>query len=331
MNQMATNRKPKVIVSRKIPDSIESRMAELFDVKLNLEDKSFSEDDLIAAFKETDVFVSTVTDNITADIINQAGPQFKMIANFGMGVNHIDMQAAHAKGIVVTNTPGVLTEETADLAMALVLAVPRRIFQGEKVLRAGEWDGWRPMTFLGHSIQGKSLGIIGMGRIGSAIAKRAKAFGMSVHYHNSRRVHESIENELEATYWESLDEMLGQMDVISINCPLTEQTHHLMNRDRLNLLPQHAYVINTARGEIIDESALADLIADGTISGAGLDVFEDEPKVNAKLLELDNVVLIPHMGSATFEARQATGEKVLINIKTFADGHTPPDKILADL
>ena len=331
MNQMATNRKPKVIVSRKIPDSIEARMTELFDVKLNLEDKSFSADDLIAAFKQADVFVSTVTDNITAEIISQAGPQFKMIANFGMGVNHIDMQAAHAKGIVVTNTPGVLTEETADLAMALVLAVPRRIFQGEKVLRAGKWDGWRPMTFLGHSIQGKSLGIIGMGRIGCAVAKRAKAFGMSVHYHNSRRVHESIEREFEATYWESLDEMLGQMDVISINCPLTAKTHHLMNRDRLKLLPQHAYVINTARGELIDEDALADLIADGTISGAGLDVFEHEPDVNPKLLGLDNVVLIPHMGSATFEARQATGEKVLINIKTFTDGHTPPDKILADL
>ncbi len=331
MNQMATNRKPKVIVSRKIPATIETRMAELFDVVLNHEDKPLSKAELIAAFKEGDVFVSTVTDEISADIIKHAGPQFKMIANFGMGVDHIDMKAARAKGIVVTNTPGVLTEETADLAMALVLAVPRRIFQGEKVLRAGNWDGWAPMTFLGHSIQGKKLGIIGMGRIGRAVAKRAKAFGMSVHYHNRRPVHKSIEDELEATHWESLDEMLGQMDVISINCPLTDDTHNLLNRDRLKLLQSHAYVINTARGEVIDEAALAELIADGTISGAGLDVFEHEPKVEAKLLELENVVLIPHMGSATFEARQATGEKVLINIKTFADGHTPPDKIIEDL
>jgi glyoxylate reductase len=331
MNQMATNRKPKVIVSRKISDSIEARMAELFDVKLNLQDKVFSKNDLIAAVQEADVFVSTVTDNITAEIINQAGPQFKMIANFGMGVDHIDMQAARAKGIVVTNTPGVLTEETADLSMALILAVPRRIFQGEKVLRAGKWDGWRPMTFLGHSIGGKRLGIIGMGRIGRAVAKRAKAFGMSVHYHNRNRLHASIESELEATYWENLDEMLTSMDVISVNCPLTNETHHLLSRDRLKLLQSHAYVINTARGEVIDEAALADLIEDKTISGAGLDVFEFEPKVNAKLLGLDNVVLIPHMGSATFEARQATGERVLINIKTFADGHTPPDKIIEDL
>ena len=331
MNQMATNRKPKVIVSRKIPVSIEARMAELFDVTLNLKDQSFTQDDLIAAVKEADVLVSTVTDTITAEILDQAGPQFKMIANFGMGVDHIDMKAAQAKGIVVTNTPGVLTEETADLTMALVLAVPRRIFQGEKVLRAGKWDGWRPMTFLGHSIQGKSLGIIGMGRIGSAVAKRAKAFGMSIHYHNRRPVHESIESELEATHWENLDEMLGRMDVISVNCPLTDDTHHLLNRDRLKLLQRHAYVINTARGEVIDEAALSDLIEDKTISGAGLDVFEHEPEVNAKLLGLDNVVLIPHMGSATFEARQATGDRVLINIKTFTDGHTPPDKIIEDL
>lgn len=331
MNKMATNRKPKVIVSRKIPDSIETRMVELFDVKLNLKDKAFTKDDLIAAVKEADVFVSTVTDNITAEIINQAGPQFKMIANFGMGVDHIDMKAAHAKGIVVTNTPNVLTEETADLTMALILAVPRRIFQGEKVLRAGKWDGWRPMTFLGHSIGGKRLGIIGMGRIGRAVAKRAKAFGMSVHYHNRSRLHESIESELEATYWANLDEMLGRMDVISVNCPLTDETHHMLSRDRLKLLQRHAYIINTARGEVIDEDALADLIADDTISGAGLDVFEHEPEVNAKLLKLDNVVLIPHMGSATFEARQATGEKVLINVKTFADGHRPPDRIIEDL
>lgn len=331
MNQKATNRKPKVIVSRKIPDSIETRMAELFDVRLNLNDKAFSKDDLIAAVKEADVFVSTVTDHITAEILDQAGPQFKMIANFGMGVDHIDMKAAHAKGIVVTNTPNVLTEETADLAMALILSVPRRIFQGEKILRAGKWDGWAPMTFLGHSVQGKRLGIIGMGRIGRAVAKRARAFGMSVHYHNRSRMHESLESELEATYWENLDEMLGRMDVISINCPHTDETHHMLNRDRLKLLPAQAYVINTARGEVIDEEALADLIATGAISGAGLDVFENEPNVNEKLLELDNVVLIPHMGSATFEARQATGEKVLINIKTFTDGHTPPDKIIEDM
>jgi len=330
MTQDKKNSKPKVIITRKIPDSVETRMAELFTVSLNLKDKAFSKDEMIKAVQSAEVLVPTVTDTVDAEIINAAGDQLKLIANFGAGVDHIDLNAAHERGIVVTNTPGVLTEETADLTMALILAVPRRIFQGEKQLRAGEWDGWSPTGLMGHSIQGKRLGIIGMGRIGRAVAKRANAFGMSVHYHNRSQLPAAVEQALEATYWDELDQMLRRMDVVSVNCPLTSETHHLLNRDRLGMMQRKAYVINTSRGEVIDEAALADLIEDGTISGAGLDVYENEPDVNEKLLQQDSAVLIPHMGSATFEARIAMGDKVLINIQTFVHGHTPPDKIISE-
>lgn len=328
MSQTGNRHRPKVIVTRKLPDSIETRMAELFDVTLNLSDKPLDKEALKKAVATADVLVPTVTDDIDAEVIAAAGKKLKLIANFGAGVNHIDVAAAQEKGIAVTNTPGVLTEDTADLAMALILSVPRRLFEGEKILRAGEWTGWTPTFLMGHRIQGKRLGIIGMGRIGSAIARRAKAFNMAVHYHKRKRLPEEVERELEATYWDDLDEMLSRMDFISINCPLTEETHHLMNRARLKKLQPHAVIINTARGEIIDEEALADLIEVGRIAGAGLDVFEQEPEINPKLLELDNVVLLPHMGSATFEARTAMGEKVLINIRAFVDGHRPPDRVL---
>lgn len=328
MSQTGKKNRPKVIVTRRLPDHIETRMAELFDVTLNLADKPLSDDELKAAVADADVLVPTVTDNITADIIAAAGDKLKMIANFGAGVNHIDVAAAQAAGITVTNTPGVLTEDTADLTMALLLSVPRRIFEGEKILRAGEWTGWTPTFLMGRRIQGKRLGIIGMGRIGRAVARRARAFNMSVHYHNRSRLPEQVEGELEATYWEDLDQMLGRMDFISVNCPLTEETHRLLNRDRLKKMQPHAVVINTARGEIVDEESLADLIEVGRIAGAGLDVFEQEPTINPKLLELDNVVLLPHMGSATIEARVAMGEKVLINVQAFADGHRAPDRVL---
>ncbi len=328
MSQTGNRQRPKVIVTRKLPDSIETRMAELFDVTLNLSDKPLDKEALKKAVAGADVLVPTVTDNIDAEVIAAAGKKLKLIANFGAGVNHIDVAAAQEKGIAVTNTPGVLTEDTADLAMALILSVPRRLFEGEKILRSGEWTGWTPTFLMGRRIQGKRLGIIGMGRIGTAIARRAKAFNMAVHYHKRKRLPAEVERELEATYWDDLDEMLSRMDFVSVNCPLTDETHHLLDRTRLKKLQPHAVIINTARGEIIDEEALADLIEVGRIAGAGLDVFEQEPEINPKLLELDNVVLLPHMGSATVEARMAMGEKVLINIRAFVDGHRPPDRVL---
>ncbi|HMA48653.1 MAG TPA: D-glycerate dehydrogenase, partial [Magnetospirillaceae bacterium] len=278
-----------------------------------------------------DVLVPTVTDKIDASVLAQAGPNLKLIANFGAGVDHIDLAAARERGITVTNTPDVLTEDTADMAMALILAVPRRLAEGERLVRSGKWAGWGPTFMMGRRIWGKRLGIIGMGRIGQAVARRARGFGLSVHYHNRRRLHPEIEHELEATYWESLDQMLARMDVISIHCPHTPATYHLLSARRLQLLQPHAYVVNTARGEVIDENALTRMLQKGELAGAGLDVFEHEPAINQKLLDLDNVVLLPHMGSATLEARIDMGEKVLINIKTFSDGHSPRDRVLANM
>jgi glyoxylate reductase len=287
-----------------------------------------SQAELVEAVKSAEVLVPTVTDRIDAAILSQAGPQLRLIASFGTGVDHIDLKTARQRGITVTNTPGVLTEDTADMTMALILAVPRRLTEGERLLREGEWRGWSPTHMLGHRITGKRLGIIGMGRIGSAVARRAKGFGLSIHYHNRRRVHQDLEEELEATYWESLDQMLARMDIISINCPHTPATYHLLSARRLKLLQSSTYIVNTSRGEVVDENALTRMLERGEIAGAGLDVFEHEPAVNPKLLKLSNVVLLPHMGSATIEGRNAMGEKVIINIKTFVDGHTPPDRVL---
>jgi len=323
-----SQKKPQVIVTRRLPDVIETRMMELFDAHLNIEDKPMSQAELIEAVKEADVLVPTVTDRIDLGVLSQAGPSLKLVASFGTGVDHIDLKTARQRGINVTNTPGVLTEDTADMTMALILAVPRRLAEGERLVRAGEWQGWSPTSMLGHRIWGKRLGIIGMGRIGQAVARRARGFGLSVHYHNRRRVHPEVEAELEATYWESLDQMLSRMDVISVNCPHTPATYHLLSARRLKLLQPHAVIVNTSRGEVIDENALTRMLQAGEIAGAGLDVFEHEPAINPKLLKLDSVVLLPHMGSATFEGRIAMGEKVIINIKTFADGHTPPDRVL---
>jgi glyoxylate reductase len=320
--------KPLVVVTRRLPDPIETRMMELFRTRLNLDDRPMSQAQLIEAVKEADVLVPTVTDRIDAGVLSQAGPNLRLIASFGTGVDHIDLKTARQRGITVTNTPGVLTEDTADMTMALILAVSRRLSEGERLVRAGNWQGWSPTAMLGHRIWGKRLGIIGMGRIGSAVARRARGFGLSVHYHNRRRVHEDLEAELEATYWESLDQMLARMDVVSVNCPHTPATYHLLSARRLKLLRPEATVVNTSRGEVIDENALARLLAAGEIAGAGLDVFEHEPAINPKLMKLDNVVLLPHLGSATIEGRMAMGEKVIINIKTFADGHTPPDRVL---
>jgi glyoxylate reductase len=325
------NKKPIVVVSRKLPDVIETRMMELFDTRLNHDDHPMTKIELIEAVKDADVLVPTVTDRIDSAILAQAGPNLKLVANFGTGVDHIDLASARQRGITVTNTPGVLTEDTADMAMALILAVPRRISEGERLIRSGDWKGWGPTFMLGHRIWGKRLGIIGMGRIGQAVARRAKAFGMSIHYHNRKKVHPDIEAELEATYWESLDQMLARMDVVTVHCPHTPATFHLLSARRLEQLPKHAYVVNTARGEILDENALTRMLIRGDLAGAGLDVFEHEPAVNPKLLALDNVVLLPHLGSATLEGRVDMGEKVIINIKTFADGHQPPDRVLASM
>ena len=321
-------KKPLVIVTRKLPDVIETRMMELFETRLNLGDTPMSQAELSNAVIAADVLVPTVTDRIDNAILSQAGNNLKLIASFGTGIDHIDFAAAKKRNITITNTPGVLTEDTADMTMALILAVPRRLSEGERLVRANKWDGWAPTLMLGHRIWGKRLGIIGMGRIGQAVAHRARGFGLSVHYHTRHRVHPEIESELEATYWESLDQMLAHMDIISINCPHTPATFHLLSERRLKLVKPHAYIVNTSRGEVIDENALTRMLASGKISGAGLDVFEHEPAVNPKLLNLENVVLLPHMGSATLEGRLDMGEKVIVNIKTFADGHTPPDRVL---
>lgn len=320
--------KTNIILTRRLPDTVETRMRELFNATLNQTDQPFTQEELIQAVKTADVLVPTVTDSLSASVIEQAGPQLRLIASFGTGVDHIDVKAAREKGITVTNTPGVLSEDTADVAMSLILAVPRRIVQGDIKVRSGQWDGWSPTGMLGHRINGKRLGIIGMGSIGQAIARRAKAFGMSIHYHNRKAVHPSIEAELEATYWETIEQMLPRVDIISINCPSTPATHHLLNKERLSLLSPHSYLVNTGRGDVIDEIALIELLKENKIAGAGLDVYEHEPVVSSALIELPNVVLLPHIGSATIEGRHAMGDKVIINIQTFLDGHTPPDRVV---
>lgn len=329
---MAGRKKPLVVITRKLPDQVETRMRELFDARLNVDDRPMTQPELVAALREADVLVPTVTDRIDQAVIAQAGPQLKLIANFGNGVDNIDIAAAAAKQITVTNTPGVLTEDTADLTMALILAGPRRLTEGAEFMRSGQkWAGWSPTWMLGRRIWGKRLGIVGMGRIGTAVARRAKAFGLSIHYHNRHKVAPQIEDQLEATYWESLDQMLARMDFISVNCPSPPATYHLLSARRLALVQPTAWLVNTARGGIIDEEALAQLIQDGRIAGAGLDVFEREPTVNARLAKLaqkGRVVLLPHMSSATIEGRIEMGEKVIINIRTFIDGHRPPDRVL---
>nr|WP_321455126.1 D-glycerate dehydrogenase [uncultured Cohaesibacter sp.] len=324
--------KPIVVVTRKLPAAVETRMRELFDTRLKEDDKPMSQAQLVEAVKHADILVPTVTDRIDAHLLSQAGENLKLIANFGNGIDNIDVLCANSRNITVTNTPGVLTEDTADMAMSLILAVPRRFAEGMLYLKEHkDWPGWSPTWMLGKRVWGKRLGIIGMGRIGQAVARRAKAFGMQIHYHNRRRLSEDIEYDLEATYWDSLDQMLARMDVISIHCPHTPATYHLLSARRLKLINKNAYIVNTARGEVIDEQTLAHMIENGDIAGAGLDVFENEPKINPKLAKSDRVVLIPHMGSATEEGRMDMGEKVIINIKAFIDGHRPPDRVLPSM
>ena len=321
-------KKLKVVVTRKLPAPVELRLKELFDARLNEDDHAFTQDELVDAMQTADVLVPTVTDRLDGRVMARAGEQLRLIAQFGAGVDNIDVQSAIQRGITVTNTPGVLTDDTADVAMALILSVPRRLFEGAQIMNTGGFDGWTPTWMMGRRLAGKRLGIIGMGRIGQAVARRAKAFGLQIHYHNRKPVSPRIEELLEATYWDSLDQMLARMDIVSVNCPHTPATFHLMNARRIDLMKPEAYVVNTARGEVIDEAALARALKAGKIAGAGLDVFEREPAVNEELLGLPNVVLLPHMGSATIEGRTEMGEKVIINIKTFADGHRPPDRVI---
>ncbi len=327
--------RPLIIVTRKLPEVVETRLRELFDARLNLEDKPLSREELVEAVKTADVLVPTVTDRIDRGVLSQAGPLLKLIAQFGTGVDNIDLETARNRSILVTNTPGVLTEDTADMTMALILAVPRRLIEGASILTEGKnWAGWSPTWMLGHRIGGKRLGIIGMGRIGQAVARRARAFGLQIHYHNRRPVAPVIADELGATYWESLDQMLARMDIISVNCPHTPATFHLLSARRLKLIRKDAYIVNTARGEVIDEETMTRLIEAGDIAGAGLDVFEHEPAVNPRLVRLaksGKVTLLPHMGSATIEGRVEMGEKVIINIKTFLDNHRPPDRVLPSM
>jgi glyoxylate reductase len=324
---MASER-PTVVVTRRLPEPVEARMGELFDVRLREDDTPMSRAALAQAMREADVLVPTITDRVDAGLIAQAGPRLRLIANYGAGVDHIDVETARQRGILVSNTPGVMTDDTADMAMALILAVTRRIPEGLAAMQSGEWQGWAPTAFLGGRLAGRRLGILGMGRIGQAVARRARAFGCQVHYHNRRQLRREIEEELGARYWESLDQMVARVDILSINCPHTPSTFHLMNARRLKLMKPEAVIVNTSRGEVIDENALTRMLRAGEIAGAGLDVYEHGTGVNPRLRELKNVVLLPHMGSATREGRIEMGEKVILNVKTFADGHRPPDQVV---
>ncbi len=327
-------KKPLVVITRRLPDRIETRMCELFDTRLNLDDQPMTRAQLGEAMKAADVLVPTVTDRVDADLMREAGPNLRLIANFGNGIDNIAIGAALERGITVTNTPGVLTEDTADMTMALILAVARRIVEGAGAIPANEWSGWAPTWMLGRRITGKRLGIVGMGRIGQAVARRAKAFGLQIHYHNRRRISLPAEEKLEATYWDSLDQMLARMDIVSVNCPHTPATYHLLSARRLKYLRPEAFLINTARGEVIDENALTRMLEVGELAGAGLDVFEQEPSVSPRLIKLaksGKVTLLPHMGSATREGRIDMGEKVIVNVQAFWDGHRPPDRVLASM
>ncbi len=317
-----------VVVTRRLPEAVEARMSELFDVTLNREDAAFPPDRLAAALAEADVLVPTITDRIDSRLLAQAGPRMKLIANYGAGFDHIDVATALRRGVMVTNTPGVLADDTADMAMALILAVPRRLAEGAQMMQRGEWQGWSPTALLGHRIAGKRLGILGLGSAGRAVAARAAAFGLDINYHARRRVHPDIEAGLGATWWESLDQMLSRIDILSIHVPHTPATFHLLNARRLKLMKPTAYIVNTARGEVIDENAMTRMLRAGELAGAGLDVFEHGHDINPRLRDLPNVLLLPHMGSATIEGRLEMGEKVIINIKTFADGHRPPDQVV---
>lgn len=328
MVELTRIERPRIVVTRQLLPSVEDRMAQLFDARFNSKDQQFEREDLINLMSDCDVLVPTVTDNIDADLIAAAPARMKLIANYGAGVNHIDLAAAKSKGIMVTNTPGVFTDDTADLTMALILNVPRRLGEGHRIMRGGEWQGWRPTGMLGHRIGGKTLGIVGFGRIGEAVAMRAKAFGMNIVYNKRHRLPASVEEELGVSFEPDLDRLMARADIISLHCPLNAETDKLINAARIDLMKPDAYIINSSRGELIDEDALIEALQTGRIAGAGLDVYTHEPAVDHRLLTIPNVVLLPHLGSATFEGREASGERVITNIRVWADGHRPPDQVL---
>jgi glyoxylate reductase len=320
-----------VFVTRRLPEAVEARMQELFDVTLNTQDTPLPAEELARAMQTADVLVPTITDRIDAKLLAHAGPNLRLIANYGAGFDHIDVASAQSRGITVSNTPGVLAEDTADMAMALILSVPRRIPEGVRLMQGGGWEGWRPTALMGHRIAGKRLGILGMGHVGQAVARRAGVFGLDLHYHDRSRLHPEIESGLKVQWWESLDQMLARIDILTIHVPHTPSTFHLMNARRLKLMKPTAYIVNTARGEVIDENALTRMLRGGEIGGAGLDVYEHGHDVNPRLMQLPNVMLLPHMSSATEEGRLEMGEKVILNIKTFEDGHRPPDRVVAGM
>ena len=328
MADSSTRSKPRVIITRELADANQNRMCELFDAVPNHADTPFSRDDLIAAMADCDVLVPTVTDHIDAEMIENAPDRLRLIASFGAGVDHIDLAAARAKKVLVTNTPGVFTEDTADMTMALILSVPRRLSEGEKLMRSGQWEGWKPSGMLGHCIGGKKLGIVGMGRIGQAVARRASGFGLSIVYHNRRQLPPAVEETLRATYVADLEDLIRECDIITLHCPHTAETHEMINAERIRMMKPSTYLINTARGDLVDENALIEALQNERIGGAGLDVYQNEPDIDPRLLTLRNTVLLPHMGSATFEGREASGERVITNIRVWADGHRPPDQVL---
>ena len=328
MPELSRIERPSVRVTRTLLPAVEKRMAELFDTRFNADDVPLTRDALVAAMADCDVLVPTVTDSIDASIIAAAPPRLKLIASYGAGVNHIDLAAAKAKGIMVTNTPGVFTDDTADLTMALILNVPRRLGEGHRAMRNGEWSGWSPTGMLGHRIGGKTLGIIGLGRIGEAVAMRAKAFGMNIIYNKRSRLPASVEDELGVTFEPDIDRLVARSDIITLHCPLTADTDKIINAERIAHMKPNAYVINSSRGELIDEDALIEALQSGRIAGAGLDVYTHEPAVDSRFLSIPNAVLLPHLGSATVEGREASGERVITNIRVWADGHRPPDQVL---
>jgi glyoxylate reductase len=320
-----------VVVTRRLPSAVETRLKELFNVTLRDDDTPMTREELVNAVQLADVIIPCITDKIDAGLIGQAGPNLKLIANFGAGIDHVDVNTARQRGILVSNTPDVVTDDTADMTLALMLAVTRKIPQGLHTMQSGSWGGWSPTANLGGRLGGRRLGILGMGRIGQAVARRAAAFGMQIHYHNRKRLRPEIEESLGAIYWDSLDQMVARMDILSINCPHTPSTFHLMNARRLKLMKPNAVIVNTSRGEVIDENALTRMLRAGELAGAGLDVYEHGTEINPRLRKLENVVLLPHMGSATIEGRLEMGEKVIINIKTFEDGHRPPDLVIPSM
>ncbi len=328
MVELTRIERPCISVTRRLLPAVEARMAQLFDARFNADDLPMDRSRLIEAMANCDVLVPTVTDNIDADLIAAAPPRLKLIASYGAGVNHIDLAAAKAKGIMVTNTPGVFTDDTADLTMAMILNVPRRLGEGHRLMRSGEWSGWTPTGMLGHRIGGKTLGIIGFGRIGEAVAARAKAFGLNVVYNKRSRLPASVEAELGVVFEPDLDRLVSRADIISLHCPLTAETEKLINAERIAMMKPDAYIINSSRGELIDEDALIEALKAGRIGGAGLDVYTHEPAIDPRWFEIPNVVLLPHLGSATFEGREASGERVITNIRVWADGHRPPDQVL---